>query len=93
MFCDEAFGDKLITMPGVGVIGVILGDAKSKMELWDEKDPDFCYGNVPADYSPLQVKVAMQFYKDGYEFGEERGRDNAQHDMRKALGLFSMGGI
>ena len=88
MFCDENYGDKRISIPGMSVTGVQFSDAPDRIELWDTIDEEIYYGSVPADYSTEQIKVAIRFYRSGYEFAEERVRLILQNKIFKALGIF-----
>lgn len=88
MFCDENFGDKRVAIPDSTVTGVIFIDAPHRIELWDTIDDEIFYGAVPADYTQDQIKVAIRFYRDGYEFGEKRSRERIQRKVLKALEIF-----
>lgn len=89
MFCDENYGDKRIVIPNMSVAGVIFIDAPHRLELWDTVDENIYYGWVPSDYSTDQIKTAVRFYREGFQYGETRSREVMQKRILDALGLFS----
>lgn len=84
MYCDETAGDKIID--GTEDCVAVLHKDSDHIEIWDT-DCEGHYGNVPADFSPSQINVAMRFYHAGEKAGREYGACEKQHEMRRVLGL------
>jgi len=84
LIMDETAGDKQIE----GVQGgcAVRRAKKDCIEVWSD-DFELHLGNVPADFTPKQITVAIQFFDRGVKSGEEQGRKAVQQEMCRALGL------
>jgi hypothetical protein len=83
----KEFGDKIIPLPGTGAVGVVLSDKPTSMRLWDLENENRCFGEVPTDFTPEQVTVAVKIYHQGHRDGEARARNHIETEMLKFFSL------